>query len=873
MKTPSWHHLSFKKTLEWLKSSQDGLSQQEAEKRLQKYGFNELAREDKFRTLKIFFRQFKGLFTIFLSVAGGVSFLIGEKIDALIIFASVGLNVIFGFFQEYKAERIFSSLKKHIVEKIHVLRDAREQTIAVKFLVPGDIVFLKQGDKVPADIRLGYAEELIVNESILTGESIPVRKQINPVNPNAILAERRNMVYQGTLIVKGEAKGVVVATGRQTELGKISVGLVKKKQEPTPFEKRIKHLTKLISILVLAAFVFILIDGFIRESSQIGEIFITAVAVAVSAIPEGLIVAVTVILAIGMRRLSKKKAYLRRLASVETLGSVNLILTDKTGTLTQAKMVVDGIFAVNDSVECTRLINQALILANSARVENPKDSFANWHYVGSPTECALLKKALGEEKKELYLKRENSILDAVLFDSLTKYQARLIEGKQQNFLYIVGAPEEILKRASYQKTGKGKLRLRGPTLKKITAHATHFARQGLRVLAVAYKEAPKTVQKINQDDIRELIFLGFVTLKDPLRKNVRQTLHLTKKAGIKTVIVTGDHALTAKAIAHDLGIQVGSDQILAGDEITRLSEPELESRLKDVLIFARVSPYDKVRILKAYQKQGAVVAMTGDGINDALALKEADIGVALGSGQEVAKEAADLVLLNNDFSNIIAAVRYGRIIIENIKKVIVYLLSDSFSEVILVGGSILLGMPLPILPAQILWVNLLEDGLPSFALSFEKGNKGLMRRLPQKNVFFDREMKFIVFVVGIIVDLLLFSLFLYLMRQGRDMTYVRTMMFGGLSIDTFFIAFLVKNLRKPLFKTNLFDNPYLLGALAISLGMLLLAIYNPWLQNLLRLTSLNLIDWGIILSLGVAKLIGVESVKWASKKHFRLLKT
>ncbi len=859
----NWHSLSLEAVFEQLKSAPKGLSSNEAKKRLAKYGPNELAKKKKGKLLKIFLSQFKSFFVVFLVVAGLVSFLVKEYADAIIIFAAVFLNVIFGFLQESKVEKILSVLKKQLAQKVHVLRDGQEKVILAKFLVPGDIIFLSQGDKVAADIRLIRVSNLEINEAPLTGESMPSSKQAAKIAKGAILAERENMAYLGTLVTRGEAQGIVVATGKQTQLGKISHQLRAQPEGLTPLQKKINRLAKFIASFVMVAFVIILIDGIWARPGDITEIFITAVAVAVSAIPEGLLIAVTVVLAIGARQLSRKKAYLRKLVAAETLGGVTVILTDKTGTLTEGRMSVDKVLC-KLSPKNQYLINEALIFANSARIQNPNANYADWHYLGSPTETALLRKALSSPEKQKYFKRDQLTLDYIPFDSRLRYQARLIKEDNSHFVYCTGAPEKILQLCVYQQTSAGKEKISAAKKKLLTKQYKDFASKGLRILGAAYQEVPLSMKSFSKFKFKDFVFLGFVVLRDPLRKNVKKTFGLTKQAGIRTVIVTGDHALTAQAIARDLGLKVSRENIVAGDEIVKLSNQELEARLNSVLIFARVSPYDKIRILEAYQRKGEVVAMTGDGINDALALKAADIGIAVGSGQEVAREAADLVLLQNNFSNIVEAVRLGRVILDNIKKIITYLLSDTFSEILLVAGSLIAGLPLPILPAQILWINLLGDGLPSFALAFEPGEKDIMKRKPYaaKIPLVDKEMKVIIFVIGLIVDILLFGLFLYLMSQGRDIAYVRTMMFVGLSIDTFFIALVIKSLKRPLFKINLLNNLYLLGALLVSLTMLLAVLYVPFLGDIFKLRPLILSDWLIIISLGAIKLVGIEIVKW-----------
>ena len=860
----AWHEFSFNQVIKKLKSSDEGISLEKAKAYLEKHGLNEIVKKKSFVGLRLFFTQFRSVFIVFLIFAAEVSFLAGERTDSYIITIAILLNILFGFVQERKAEKILSSLESSLALEVHVVREGEEKIILAKKLVPGDIVFLKQGDRVAADMRLGYAKNLATDEAALTGESMPVDKDTQIVKGNTILAERKNMVYQGTLISRGEGKGIVVTTGKDTELGQISVTLSEQKREETPLQKQIQKLSKLIGYFVAVAFFIILIDGLIMTGpANFSEIFLLAVAVAVSAIPEGLIVAVTVILAVGMKELSKRKAYLRRLSAAETLGGVTVILTDKTGTLTEAKMAVDNVFYESSSKN-KNLLYKALIFAGSARVENPHEKFADWRYVGSPTEQALLKKAVSEVDPKFYFNREKFVLDSIPFDSSNKFQVKLTKGKANNFLYFVGSPESALEKSVCVKAKKGTKKMTPKMLRNFQSQYKGFASQGLRVLGVAYRKVSPDFNSLEGKEIEKLVFVGFVVLKDPLRKEVKRAIKSVRRAGIKTVIVTGDHALTAKAIAADLGFDTKKGEILSGDEISRLSEPELRKRLKNAIVFARVSPYDKIRILQAYQKNGEVVAMTGDGINDALALKGADIGIALGSGQEVAREASDLVLLDDNFKNIVSAIRQGRIIFDNIKKVVVYLLTGSFSEVLLVGGAIILGMPIPLLPTQILWINLVEDGLPSFALALEPGEKGVMKRKPRdpKSSLLDREMKFIILAIGLLVDFLLFGIYVYLVKTGYEINHIRTMIFVGLTVQTLFISFAVKSLRKSIFKMNLLNNKYLLFSTGLSMVFLVASIYLPFFQKMLHLTYIGKFEWSIIIGLGVIQLAGIEFVKW-----------
>ena len=711
---------------------------------------------------------------------------------------------------------------------------------------------------------------------------MPAEKNPEILPKEVTLADRDNMVYMGTIVEDGKAKVVITETGLKTEIGKVAEMLKETREEKTPYQKKIINLSKVIGVLIIFLSILIFALG-IAFGRDLFEMFLTAVAVAVAAIPEGLPVAITVILALSMQRILKKQGLVRKMVAAETLGSTSIILTDKTGTLTEAKMQVAGIYTGTkeflsdgqrysekidkDGFESHVLALKIATLCNEAFIENPEESLEKWIVRGRPTEKALLLAGIqaGLNKKELEKKEPK--IDELPFDPIYKYSATLHKiSPNQNILYLLGAPEIILEMSKYLDIDGKKESLSEAKVKELNKKCEESAAKGERVLATAYKKIKNQKSEIrNLEELcNELTFVGFISLHDPIRKEAKEAIKVCRQAGMKLIIVTGDHKLTAKAIAAELGLPSSKENIIEGSELENISDEEFKKRLEKLEIYARVEPRQKLRIVQAWQERGKVVAMTGDGVNDAPALKKADIGLALGSGTDVAKEASDLILLTDNFSIIVAAVEEGRLIIDNIRKTVTLLVSQCFSEIILVGASIIGGLPLPILPAQILWENLIEGSPQGIALAFESKEKDVMQRLPEdpKSPLLSREMKTIILGFGIFTDLILLGLFLWLLRIELPLAEIRTIIFAALAIDTFFYAFSCKNLRKNLWQYNPFSNLYLIGCIVFSLFMLLMAVYLPVFQNLLKTVPLNLFDWLILLGLGMINLILIEATKW-----------
>lgn len=842
-----WHNISAKEAVEELGSNvEKGLSYREAEERKEKYGENKLPEEKPLSKLGIFLNQFTSPFIYILVIAGIVTIFLREYTDAIVIFGAVFLNTIVGFFQENKASQALRELKKVVKHEAEVLRDGNLKVIESTELVPGDIIILNPGDKVPADGRLLEGSNLKINEMALTGEWISASKKEEILPEETPLADRDNMVYMGCVVEDGKGKAVVTATGSLTEIGRVALMVQEGKEERTPYQEKLAGFSKIVGIVVGIICLGIFIEGMITGGEFI-EMFTTAVAVAVSAIPEGLPVTMTVILALGMQRILKKKGLVRRLASAETLGSTSVIATDKTATLTEGKMKVGEI--IGD----TYLALKAAVLTSEAFIENLDDPKEKWIVRGRPTDRALLEAGIEADINPI---RDLKKTGELPFTSINKFSAASYEEAGENFLYVCGAPERIIEICLLDSKKKEELK---EELEKL-------AQKGLRVVASAYKKMSDLKSQIPnlEEEIKDLSFAGFITLKDPIRPEVKEAMGICRRAGMMPIIVTGDHKLTAKAVAEELGFKVKPENILEGKDLDKMSDGEFKRVLDKIQIYARVEPGHKMRIVQAWQERGEVVAMTGDGINDAPALKKADIGVAIGSGTEVAKETSDLILLNNSFSIIVAAVEEGRAIIDNIRKVITYLLSDSFTEVILVGVSIFAGFPLPVSAVQILWVNLMSDGLPGMALAFEPKEKDLMNQKPQgHNVpLLTREMRSIIFIIGIFTDLILLGLFFWLLRHDSDIVHVRTIIFSCLAIDSLLYIFSCKSLRKNLWNINPFSNRFLIFSWLFGLAGLFIAIYLPVFQTLLGTVPLGMGDWLIVIVLGFIKLGLIEAAKY-----------
>lgn len=729
MEKTIWHSLTAEQTLKKLNSSKKGLDDVEVKARRQLHGYNKLPEEKRLSSLVVLLNQLRSPLVYVLIGAAVITFILQDYIDLAIILLAIFINTTLGFYQENKANKSVAYLRKLVTQKAKVLRNGNQVQLNAQNLVPGDIIFLEAGDKVPADCRLISIDNLQVNESALTGESVPAVKIIEKLDKGVVIGDRDNMSFAGTVVTAGRGIAVVATTGLHTQLGEITKLVQETPEDLTPLQLQLASLSKILTYIVLLISILIIIVGKLQGRPIFGfgdtareSMLSMAAAIAVAAIPEGLLISVTAILAIGMQDILRRKALVRKLIAAETLGSVSIICTDKTGTLTEGKMQVEEIITAGKE-EIKRkslkyehsghlrdhdLILKISFLCNNAIIENPDAELEKTKIIGMPTEAALLQGAIHAATPIKVIDREQTRLSEIPFDSKNKYMATLNKlNSNHNVIYVKGAPEKLFSMSKRVRINGEKKPL---TTAKIEALGNEYEKltgQGLRLLAFGYKQVSTKTKKINQESLEDIIFVGFIALKDPLRKEAKETIKLTQQAGIRPIIITGDHRLTAKAIVSELGIKVLDKNILEGDQLDSMSDEELSKTVKNIDIYARVDPAHKLRIIDAWQSKGEVVAMTGDGVNDAPAIKSADIGIALGSGTDVAKETSDIILLDNNFKTIVAAIERGRIIFDNIKKVILYLLSDSFSEIILISGALLLHLPLPLLPAQIIWINLI----------------------------------------------------------------------------------------------------------------------------------------------------------------------
>ena len=882
-----WHKIALKEVFSETKSGKEGLTISEVNQRLRGFGRNVLPQEKPYSKIRLFLNQFHSPLMYILLATVVISFLLGHFSDSIFIIIVLFINTTVGFYQENKANRSLLALKKMVKIKTRVVRGGYEKEIDSEELVIGDVVLLKSGDKVPADGRIIESKGLKINEASLTGESQAVAKEASDsLSGLASLPERTNMVFMGTIVEEGRAIVIVVATGIKTQIGEVVSLLKKTKERKTPLQKKIATLSKWVGVFILSIIALVILEGYFTGRNFV-DVFVASLALAVSAIPEGLLPAITVIMVLGMRRIFKQRGLVRKLSATETLGSVTVICTDKTGTLTEGKMQVshvltstkellgdninglaqgEGVNGIESHISALKIAT----LANDAFVENPDAGLQEWIVRGRPTEQALLLAGMqaGLNKKEL--ERQCPIVDRISFESDYKFSATLNrKNEKQNTFYIIGAPEEIIARSvDFDIDGK-KEKLGTVQADQLIEKMEALAQKGLRVLACAHRDYNVEIKYQRLNELaKDLSLVGFIALKDPLRRDAKESIAVTKKAGIRTIIVTGDHKFTAKAIAEEIGIEAKDENMLEGRELEIISDDELKEKSKIVSIYARVSPRHKLRIVAALQANGEVVAMLGDGVNDAPALKFADIGVAVGSGTDVAKEVADLVLLDDNFKTVVKAVEQGRAIFGNIRKVFVYLVADDFSELFLFLGSMAMGFPLPLLPAQILWINLVEDGLPDIALTTEQELKGIMDEKPRnpKEPILNKPLRLwmtaIFFITGLTALLSFFSFW----KLTGDLDKTRTMVFALMCVDSLIFAFSVRSFKRAIFRKDIFSNRYLVGAVIISAVLLVGAVHFSPLQKLLTTQPLSMMEWVVIFGISFMEISLIEFFK---KKIFR----
>ncbi|MBU3203509.1 calcium-translocating P-type ATPase, PMCA-type [Clostridium algidicarnis] len=855
----------FKKTIEdTLKELEvdpsKGLSSNEAKSRLEKYGENKLASKPKKTGIQIFMSQLKDPMIFILLVAALVSGIMGEISDAIIILLVIFINAIVGTVQESKAEKALEALKKLSTPKAIVKRDGVSTEIPSENVVPGDIIILDAGRYIPADLRLITTANMKVEESALTGESVPVEKNCKLVleGSDIALGDQKNMTFSSTLVTYGRGTGVAVSTGMNTEIGKIAKMLDEEGNEMTPLQKKLAELGKVLGIGALAICAIMFIISVIQKR-DVFEMLLTAISLAVAAIPEGLPAIVAIVLAMGVQRMIKEHAIVRKLPAVETLGSVNVICSDKTGTLTQNKMTVtkfftiDGLKPINEldiNKSSEKLLIDALVLCNDATYS--KDSST-----GDPTEIALLVAGnnVGMLKEELDSTYER--INELPFESDRKLMTTVNKYNGENYVFTKGAVDNLLK-VSTKIYINGEIKDLTDDLKsEIMESSNSMSNNALRVLSAAYKVIPN--KDIDVDLLEsDLIFIGLVGMIDPPRLEVKDSIAICKKSGIRTIMITGDHKNTAFAIAKELGIAENLNECISGPEIERLSDGELNAQIDNYKVFARVSPEHKVKIVKAFKSKGNTVSMTGDGVNDAPSLKAADIGVAMGiTGTDVAKGAADIILTDDNFSTIVSAIEEGRNIYNNIKKSIIFLLSCNLGEIIALFIAILLAWETPLKPIHILWVNLITDTLPALSLGVDPGDKNVMDNPPRnpKESLFSGGTPIFLILNGILIGSLTLFAFKYGEAKYDTLQHAQTMAFVVLSVSQLFHSLNMRHPEKSIFQVGLFTNKYLILSIVFGIFLQDVIITVPFLANVFDVFDLTMNDWLFVGGLSIIPLV------------------
>lgn len=869
-----WYTLSTKEVEKQMQTNIEfGLNEKQVEDKQNKFGLNKLEEKKRESIVIKFIKQFNDFMIIILIIASIISAVVArlegsnDYFDSIIIIAIVVFNAIMGLVQEAKAEKSLEALKKMTAPTCRVKRNGKISTIKSEQIVPGDIVLLEAGNYVPADCRLISSSNLKIEESSLTGETVPVLKEANSIlKEKTALGDMVNMAFSTTIVVNGHGEAIVTDIGMNTKVGKIAKMIITNEAPETPIQKKLEEVGKSLGIACLGICLLIFVIGLLKKIEPI-EMFMTSVGLAVAAIPEGLPAIVTIMLSIGVTKMAKKNSIIRKLPAVETLGSSSVICSDKTGTLTQNKMQVTKIANINGETNDKEYIKWLMGMATMCTdVEISKEN-GKMELTGEPTEKAIVSKALdeGQNKNELYnvMKRVKDIP----FDSSRKMMTTIHKMPNGYRVITKGAPDVLLKRCNKVYDNGNVTTLDYSKTKLIENQNNKMADEALRVLAIAYLDIPNLPSKIDTETVeKNLIFIGLIGMIDPPREGVKEAVATCKKAGIKTVMITGDHIITAKAIAKDLGILRGSDLAVTGEELDKIPQSILQKNIMNYSVFARVTPEHKVRIVKAYQSTGAVVAMTGDGVNDAPALKNADIGIAMGkNGTDVAKNAADMVLTDDNFVTIVEAVKQGRNIFDNIKKAVHFLIATNIGEIVTIFLGLVLGLKSPLLAIQLLWINLVTDSLPAIALGLEKPETDIMDKKPRdskKGIFADGLWQRIITegtMLGILT-LVAFSVGNYL----YDIEVGRTMAFVSLGLLELVHSFNIKS-EESIFKVGLFENKYLMGAFILGVILQIVVVVIPSVAEVFKLVPLTQVQWMYTFGISILPLVIMEIQKAFNK--------
>ncbi|MFY9139805.1 MAG: calcium-translocating P-type ATPase, SERCA-type [Thermacetogeniaceae bacterium] len=889
MKGQKWYVMDLGKIGEILGTDlHQGLSPEEAERRLGEYGPNVLKEPPPRSIFSMFIDQIKEVLVLILIAAAVISGLVGEWADSLVIMIIVMLNACLGVYQEHKAEEALKALKKMTKPVAKVIRAGSTCEVNVESLVPGDIVLLEAGDSLPADIRLTETISMQTNEAALTGESVPVEKDTAPLEKeNVGIGDRKNMGFMGTTVTTGRGRGIVVATGMSTELGKIAELIQATPPESTPLQRRLGELGKYMGIIAGVIVLIVFLTGLLRGEELLG-MFMIAISLAVAAVPEGLPAVVTIVLAMGVTKMSRRRAVVRRLPAVETLGTVTVICSDKTGTLTKNEMTVTRLYTDGQNFEVTGvgyepegefiddqgnaiepLSNQNLmfmlmggLLCTDAEMKKADD---NWRVIGDPTEGALVVAAAKTGLRKTELERESPRLAEIPFDSGRKMMTTFNRINDKIYSFTKGAPDLLVARCSSILKGTGFEPLSEEDRKQLLKINSRWASQGERVLALAIREWKEVPEKPKADQVEnDMTFVGYFSMIDPARPEVKEAVDVGKGAGIRTVMITGDHRDTAVAIARELGIWHEGDNAVSGEQLQKMDDQELKRVVLNTTVFARVSPEDKLRIVTALKEHKHVVAMTGDGVNDAPALKRADIGVSMGiTGTEVAKEASSMVLMDDNYATIVSAVEEGRTIYSNIRKSIHYLLSCNIGEIITIFSSILVGVGSPLTAIQILWLNLVTDGLPALALGVEPAEKDVMKQPPRKpdEGVFAGGMGVKIVWQGIVIGLLALAVYLLALRWGRTLPEAHTMTFATMALMQLVHSFNARSMEHSIFNLGIASNRSLIFAFFASAAITAAVIFVPFLREFFDTALLRVSDWFVVFGFALIPLIIVEISK------------
>ena len=896
-----WHSVEAAQVLKELDTDiHRGLTDDEAKRRIEKYGYNELKKEEKVSPFTIFLNQFKNILIIILLIATVLSALVGEVLDAGLILVIVVFCAVLGFVQEYRAEQAFEALKKMLSPTITVLRGGKEEEIPSKELVPGDILLLEAGDKVPADARLVENHSLRCDEAPLTGESLPVGKDMKPLSEDIPVGDRKNMVFTGTTVTYGRGKAAVASTGMNTEFGQIAGEVLTVKAEKSPLEKRTEEIGKWLGIIALGICFLVAGISIVREGlggkldlQFIITMVMFAVALAVAAVPEALAAIVTGALAIGMHQMAKRNALVRKMSAVETLGCTTVICSDKTGTLTKGEMTVRKIFSIGKMIEVSgvgyapagefksvgetespqrtpslQLFLRAGVLCNDADLHEKE---GKWLVKGDPTEGAFVVAAAKAGLHVHEIRLENPRIEEIPFSSERKRMTtihKMEDGKRVAFMK--GAPEVVLERCSQVLEDGGMKKIVDAEKVRILKVNEEMAQGALRVLGIAYREVPDGIAYSEDAVENDMVFLGLSGMMDPPREEAIEATNVCKQVGIKPVMITGDHKLTAVAIAKEIGIYREGDIVLTGEELDKMPDEEFEGIVGKVTVYARVSPMNKLKIVKAWKKKGEVVAMTGDGVNDAPALKHADIGVAMGiTGTEVSKEAADMVLSDDNFATIVQAIERGRWIYDNIKKYLTFLLRCNITEVVVIGGVVLMSGPeyLPLLPAAILYINLVTDGLPALALGIAPPDPDIMQRPPRdpKESVFSWDVRAFI-LLALLIEIPFFFFLFY--HDLSDIAHARTEIFFLFIIIELIIAFNFRSMRYSIFHAP--PHKWLVMAILSQVVLTAALIQIPVIRDAFGITMPSVSDIGMILGFGVVVFISMEVMKAILRKKMQV---